>query len=556
MSVIAPPIGPGEWLNTSPVGPAHLAGRVSILVFFSVSNEASWLRLRQLEDLSTDLGDTLAIVAVHSPRHPSERDASKVNRILERAGISFPVVHDPDLETWARYQPGGWPSTVVIDHRGEIMGISQGVDDLDVLFEAVTLAERLASAARLEAAPSPDRLRPLPVPTPNRRSTDRGLSWPGGLCRLSDGRIAIADSGNDRVVVVELDDDNTVARARRIHGGLDRPSQVAELPDGSLAASEPNQGRIVRIARTKGNDDSPTTPEILTDGFLRPRGLATDRDGSLVVADAGAEQLFRILPDRQVGPIAGTGRTGTQDGRAGEAELAQPIAVARTDRGLAFLDLASSSLRILGDNGTVRTVTGGRFDRAGMLDGPAESAALDRPMDLAALSDGSIVVADTGNSRLRLLHERRFQTLGVAGLNEPEAVIEVGDGLLLVADTGNHRIVMVDLESHRVWEVELDEPDRRLTDRTTETAKTTLTGPAGGTVLIDHPTPGPGPWHVSVTAGPDELLACPLRVERTEPGQPVTVRLGSSGTGRVAVHVTGRDPATARVQVRHLRVIE
>lgn len=538
-------------------------------MFFSVSNEASWLRLRQLEDLSADLGDTLAIVAVHSPRHPSERDPAKVDRMLERAGIRFPVVHDPDLETWARYQPGGWPATVVIDHRGEIMGISEGVDDLDVLFEAVTLAERLAAAARLDAAPNPDRLRPLPVPSPNRRSTDRGLSWPSGLCRLSDGRIAVADSGNDRIVVVELDDDNTVARARRIYGGLDRPSQVAELADGSLAVSEPNQGRVVRLARSNGTsdshtddsrvvhpDDSPIVPEILTDGFLRPRGLAVDRDGSLVVADAGAEQLFRILPDRRVGPIAGTGRTGNRDGRANEAELAQPIAVARTDRGLAFLDLASSSLRILSDEGTVRTVTDGRFDRAGLLDGPAESAVLDRPMDLEPLADGSMVIADTGNSRLRLLHQRRFHTLGVAGLNEPEAVIEVDDGLLLVADTGNHRIVMVDLASHRVWEVALDEPDRRLSNGTTKSAEATLTGPSGGTVLVDHPTPGPGPWRVSVTAGPEDLLACPLRVERSEPGQPVAVRLGSSGRGRIAVHVSGPDPATARVSVRHLRVID
>ena len=546
----APPIADGEWLTTSPIGPAHLAGRVSIIVFFSISNEASWVRLRQLEDLSADIGDTLAIVAVHSPRHPAERDTAAVDRVIERAGLPFPVVHDPDLATWARYEPGGWPSTVVIDHRGKILGISQGIDDLDVLFEAVSLAESLAAHQR----PVPDaaHLRPLPVPTPNRRSTDRGLSWPGGLCRLSSGRIAVADSGNDRVLVVELNDQSTIARVRRIHDGLDSPSQVCELPDGSLAVTEPKSGRVLRLRQDEQSIANGAEPEVIVDGFLRPRGIAVDLDGSLVVADAGADQMFRITPDGVVGPIAGSGRTGCIDGRGRDAELAQPIAVVRADQGLAFLDIASSSLRLLTDNGMVRTVSGGTLEVAGLVDGPAESAVLDRPMGIALLNDGSIAIADTGNNRLRIMSDRKVRTLGVAGLDRPEAVIEIDDGLLLVADTGNHRMVMVDSEHHRVWSVEIDEPDRRSARRM---IGSTVVGSAESTVLVDHPTPGPGPWRVLVSASPDHLLACPLRVDRSTPGDPVAVQLGTPGRGRLAVYVSGADPATARVQVRHLSVL-
>ncbi len=547
----APPIAPGEWLTTSPVGPAHLAGRVSIIVFFSISSEASWVRLRQLEDLSADVGDTLAIVAVHSPRHPAERNADTVNRVLERAGMPFPVVHDPDLTTWARYEPGGWPSTVVIDHHGKILGISQGIDDLDVLFEAVSLAESLAVAER--PMPSVDRLRPLPTPTPNRRSTDRGLSWPGGLCRLSNGRIAVADSGNDRVVIMELDDRATTGRVRRIHGGLDRPSQVCELPDGSIAVSEPKNGRVLRLRQDEASIANGAEPEVIVDGFLRPRGITVDLDGSLVVADAGADQLFRVLADGSVGAIAGSGRTGCSDGNAGRADLAQPIAVARAERGLAFLDVASSSLRILADGGVVRTVSGGSLDRAGLADGPAESAVLDRPMGIAVLSSGAIAIADTGNHRLRLLIDRKLVTLGVAGLDQPESIVEFDDGLLLVADTGNHRIVMVDPESHRVWAITIDEPDRR---SSRSTSGPSVIGSTDASVALEHPTPGPGPWQVSVSSSPGELLACPLRVVRHTAGDPVSVRLGTPGRGRIAVHVTGKDPASARVQVRHLTVLD
>jgi hypothetical protein len=559
----APPLAPGVWLTTPALGPAHLAGRVTIIVFWSIGNEASWLRLRQLEDLSADLGDTLAIIAVHSPRHPDERDPAVVDRMIERVGVPFPVLHDPDLTTWARYNPGGWPATVVIDHRGRLMGISQGIDELDVLFEAVTLAERLARAER--PAPGTTQLRPLPTPppAPNRRSADTGLAWPSGLCLLADGRVAIADSGNDRVLVVELAADLRQARVRRICRGLDRPAQVCQLADGELIASEPAAGRIVRIVREG-------SPDVIAEGFLRPRGLAVDRDGSIVVADAAANLVFRIHPDGTVGPIAGRGSTGCTDGRAPTAEFAQPIAVARAEAGITLLDAASNSLRVLTDDGVVRTVIGGEMNRAGLLDGPADSAALDRPMGVAVMTDGSVAIADTGNDRLRILSDRLLSTIGVVGLDRPEAVIELSPGLLLVADTGNHRLVGVDVIGHRVWAIDVDEP-ARTNGSHTDSADLPVRGlgrspgsddpaaivaAAGSRIVLDHPTPGEGPWQISVVSNPPELLGCPLRVTRSEPGQPVTVEIGRSGSGHVAVHAVGPDPATARVVVRSLTIVD
>ena len=47
---------------------------------------------------------------------------------------------------------------------------------------------------------------------------------------------------------------------------------------------------------------------------------------------------------------------------------------------------------------------------AGLIDGAAESAALDRPMDLAILHGGAVAIVDTGNHRLRVLVDRRLET--------------------------------------------------------------------------------------------------------------------------------------------------
>ncbi len=562
MNPKAPPLADGDWLRSPAVTSAHLAGRVTIIVFFSIGNEASWVRLRQLEDLSADLGDTLAIVAVHSPRHRSERDVEAVDRLITRAGVPFPVVHDADLTTWARYSPAGWPATVVIDDRGRLVGISHGIEDLDVLFEAVTMAEGLAAdrrriddeRRRAHASSSGTgrvrpRLVPLPVPVPNRRSSDGGPSWPSGLCAVTDRRIAVADSGNDRVVVYELDDARRSGVARRIYHGLDRPAQVCTLPGGDLAVSEPSTGRVLRLTPDAANDPS-AQHRVIASGFVRPRGLVVDRDGSLVVTDAGADRLFRVLPDGRVGAIAGNRRTGRVDGRAGEAELGQPVAVARSGPGLVFLDVATSSLRLLTDAGRVHTVSGDD-DRRGLLDGPAESAALDGPCGLAALADGSILVADTGNHRLRLLVDQTMHTLGVVGLDRPEDVVEIDPGIVIVADTGNHRLVGVDVASHDVWPIELHEPDRR-----TRPTAGALVGAGGSRVAVGFPAAGPGPWTVTVQSSPGDLLDCPLRVLRSDPNEPVTVRLGRAGGGHLAVTSVGPDPATSRVQLRHLHVVD
>jgi hypothetical protein len=67
------------------------------------------------------------------------------------------------------------------------------------------------------------------------------------------------------------------------------------------------------------------------------------------------------------------------------------------------------------------------------------------------LDDGSILVADTGNNRLRRLANRRLRTLGLAGLNRPMGICALPGGHLAVADTGNHRIVIVDPDLHTAW---------------------------------------------------------------------------------------------------------
>jgi glucose/arabinose dehydrogenase len=103
----------------------------------------------------------------------------------------------------------------------------------------------------------------------------------------------------------------------------------------------------------------------------------------------------------------------------------------------------------------VTTITGNGFFEWGLVDGPAHKAMLQRPSDLAVLDDGSIIVVDTGNDRLRRLANRRIRTLGLAGLSRPAGVCTLPGGRLLVADTGNNRLVVVDTDLQTAWPLAL-----------------------------------------------------------------------------------------------------
>lgn len=450
----APPLTSTGWLNAAPFARADLSGQVTILVFWSPSCEASVTRLGEIELLIkrsvATHGETLRAVAVLSPRYPFEQSEAFALDAVARHRIDLPVIHDPKLEIWSRYSPGGWPAAIVVDHRRRVLGALLGLDDLDLLIEAAeTAALRACTGSSLGGQPTlVDDWTAVDRSAPATTSDD--WAWPSGVAALPDDRIAVADSGNDRVLIVGLSTDRRFGRVEASIEGLDQPSRVAAWGPSSIAISLPTLGQVVGVDRR-----SPGHLELLAEDLGRPQGLTEDRDGSIVVCDAIDEQLVRILPDASLGVVAGIGFTGLVDGPASGAELAQPVGITRTENGLAFLDAGSNNLRLLTDAGLVVSVTHNSFERFGLVDGPAHRAVLQRPTGLATLPDGSILVADTGNDRIRVVSERKVKTLGLAGLRRPEDVAVLRDGTVVVADTANHRLVIADTDGRSAWTLHL-----------------------------------------------------------------------------------------------------
>lgn len=447
MLPVAPPIAGQDWLTSPPLPWENLRGRVVIVVFWSFGCEASLLRMRQMDVLEQEAGPGVVVLGVHTPRFPYEESVEEVRAAMAQHRISTYCVHDPGYITWNRYNPGGWPATVVVDGKGKVLGALDGTE-IEPLAQSVGLGLHQVHNM-YEVGQEPPALPPItPITVP---AVD--LAFPESLTVRSTGELVVADSAHDRLLLFDLDEGVRSATAVAEIDGFDHPSAVVADDAEGIYVAEQRSGAISFL------DLGARQRRLLADHFVRPTGLTIDIDGSLVVADGGSDKLYRIVKHNAetvtTGLIAGSGNSGSSDGDAAVADLAQPTGVARTEAGLVFCDAASSNLRLLTDRGRVATITGNGFFEWGLVDGPAHKAMLQRPSALTVLDDGSIVIVDSGNSRLRRLANRRIRTLGLAGLNRPAGICQLPSGHLLVADTGNHRIVVVEPDLHNAWPLEL-----------------------------------------------------------------------------------------------------
>jgi len=194
----------------------------------------------------------------------------------------------------------------------------------------------------------------------------------------------------------------------------------------------------------------------LTDGagtaarFHEPAGLAFDAAGQLLyVADSSNHAIRRVTLAGVVATLAGSGRPGDRDGQGATAELKQPMGVALDAAGTLFVtDTANSRVKRITPDGGVTTIAG--TGGSGFADGGALDARFAEPEGIAVDASGTVLIADTGNNRIRRIAAGVVMTVAGSGVrgfadavpsgarfDQPRGLALDEAGNLFIADSGN-----------------------------------------------------------------------------------------------------------------------
>jgi sugar lactone lactonase YvrE len=249
------------------------------------------------------------------------------------------------------------------------------------------------------------------------------LNTPSAIALGTDGTLIIADTGSHTIkrvwpesgqvaIIAGVENQAAFADGSGAEARFNGPIGVAVSHDGTIYVADTYNDRIRaidaggRVSTLAGGAEPGYTDAAsgATARFDTPCGIAIDVDGTLVVADTGNHRLRRVSLSGEVTTIAGTGAQGVFDGTLQDASFNEPTGVAvDTDGTIYVTDAGGSAVRVcrLGFWRQVYTLAG--YANAGLADGTLDLARLARPTGVAISTDGTLVVADSGNRLVRAI---------------------------------------------------------------------------------------------------------------------------------------------------------
>ena len=122
--VRAPEIQGGRgWLNTDkPLSLAALKGKVVLLDFWTYGCINCIHIIPDLKKLEAKYANELVVIGVHSAKFQNEKETENIRRIILRYEIEHPVYNDAEFAVWQSYGVRAWPTQVLIDPAGYVVG--------------------------------------------------------------------------------------------------------------------------------------------------------------------------------------------------------------------------------------------------------------------------------------------------------------------------------------------------------------------------------------------------------------------------------------------------
>jgi uncharacterized protein (TIGR03437 family) len=192
----------------------------------------------------------------------------------------------------------------------------------------------------------------------------------------------------------------------------------------------------------------------LTGAFKSPSRMAVDSAGNLYIADQGNHRIRKIAVDGTITTVAGTGSSGFSGdgGPATKAQLDSPRGVDVDLAGALYIaDRGNQRIRKVGPDGTITTVAGsGSYGYSGD-GGPATSAKLYYPYDVAVDAAGNLYISDNWNRAVRKVSPQGTISTLVSSATVsdfgPQGLTVDASGNVYVADnyyTSSHRVLKID----------------------------------------------------------------------------------------------------------------
>ena len=491
-----------DWINVDhPLTMQGLRGKIIILDFWTYGCINCIHMIPIFEQVEEKYAAEVVVIGVHSAKFETEGQTDNLRQIVQRYDLHHPVINDSEFAVWRNYGARAWPTVAIIDPLGRpvvresgeipfaafdayLSGMVAYYDDLDA-----TIIDRSPLELALEGAGDPG--------TP--------LLFPGKvLADEASQRLFIADSNHNRIVIADLMTYEVLgiigSGARGFDDGgfdsasFDKPQGMAL--DGDLLYIADVNNHAIRAAHliersvwtVAGNGE-------MGRGYVRfgtridaplevairsPWDLELDDDGLLHIAMAGTHQLYIFEPQNNLlYPSVGNGREANlNDVSLAASELAQPSGLFFAGAGkLYFADSESSTIRLADFENDLVTVVAGTTENSlfdfGDIDGELGENRLQHALDVQGVPGGDLYIADTYNSRIKVIPagEAAVHTVfGLGGLggyadgdadvaefDEPGG-LSYANGSLYVADTNNHVIRSIDLDAGVVDTVAFSNP--------------------------------------------------------------------------------------------------
>jgi len=432
----------------------------------------------------------VVVIGVHSAKFPAEKITANIRAATMRHGIHHPVINDADFDLWSQYGIRAWPTVVLVDPAGKVVGQQSGEITAEGFGTVID-----AMIADFEQHGLLDRT-PLPGLQPALdREPARLLHYPSKLLPAVGDRLFVADTGHHRLLEVQLGLDGLSGEVVRVFGTGEAGFQNGHInraqfhdPHGMallgnmlyVADTENHAIRSIDLVREEvrtvagtgalGRTLSPTGETPTTIDLRSPWALA-GTEQVLFIAMAGAHQIWVLLDEKTLGLFAGTGAETLLDGARTEAAFNQPSDLVLDMGHLFVVDAEASAIRAieLRDQPRVVTLVGLGLFEFGDIDGVGADVRLQHPMGLANDEAGHLYIADSYNHKIKTLDPTNGTVKTLIGtgepgradgpflqaqLYEPEGLVAV-NGRLYIADTNNHTIRVADLATEKVTTLDM-----------------------------------------------------------------------------------------------------